>query len=481
MLKGLGALIFFMALPVSAKPVTLFFGDLKKMPYAWDAPALDSLTFNQAVFGRLINVDSDFRLKPGLLQRFYFDQSLKGYVLVLRDGLKFNNGRLVTSADLEFSLLRGFFSEKQNFFGVYFNNIEGVEAIKKGTEFKLGLVSGVNALDATRLLVRLKTPNPSFLHSLSNLVVRLVPQEELKDDYLTWKKQPVGAGEYLIKAVDEKNFAVTIEPKASWAEPASFTLLYSKGENKPDVSFVEMPGYQSNRYTRPSYVTAVFFSNKSPLVKQVGFRKSFSDALESRSPGQSNIEPATELLPQPFWGRGMPKRERGKVSTFEGKKVVGRILNLGAKPSPGKEALRQTVDATIQKLKASSDVEYTNSKFLENKGDGTADVFGFSILADYFDPLIMFNTFGPSSPLKIVSLAGDAKFVKLYDKASRAGDFDQRLESIKALSKYVMEQQYVVPIHYEYAVVYFDPQKISTVGDVSVPNLIHLDQIKVKK
>jgi len=479
MFKIIGAVILFMTFPAFGRPISLLFGDLKKMPYAWDAPALDALTFNEAVFGRLINVDADFRLKPGLLKRFYFDQKLNGYVLELSPQLEFSNGRLVKANDLEFSILRGFFSPQNNFFRVYFSNIEGIGAIKAGTEYKTGMVSGIKKLDDSRLLVKLSTPNPSFLHSLSNMVIRLVPREELTKDLFTWKGLPVGAGPYFVVSVDEKIYSVRIRSKTESSR--EFEFKYAKDHKPADISFVEETGYIARRFTRPSVVRSVFFSNKTALGTDFKFRKSFAAAFNPNPPTLANLQVAHELLPATFWGRSTPQKTDPEVQKFDGRSVSARILNFSANPSPAIQALRHAIQSTLSKLKAKSNVAYTRSKFLTDQGDETADIFGFGILADYFDPLLMFNTFGPESPLKSVALTGDEKFMSLIKKARSAENFEERTHSIQALSQYVIDQAYAVPIYYEYAIAYYNPKTISAVGELDVPNLIHLEQVKMKE
>lgn len=460
----------------TAQPLRIYFGDLKKLPYAWDASASECITFNEAIFARLIKVDSDFRLQPGLLQQYYFDQKLNGYVLVLADGLKFSNGRKVTSKDLEFSLLRGFFSKRPNFYRVYFSNIDGIKNVRPGSTFRSGAVSGVRILDEQRLLVKLNANNPSFLYSLSNLLLRLVPHEELQNDLFSWKKYPIGAGDYVVKSVDTKRFAIRIQSK----EQREFEMIFALPDSPPDISLVEYDGFASRRFDRPIAVAVAVFSNSTPLAKDSSFRKSFSAAVV-KNLKHPTLEPAYELLPPALWGRISHNKTSKRIQTYEGKTVKGQILNLASKPNVIKRAMFESFEQTIKLIGAIPNVSYTQNKFLDSQTESKSEIYGFSILADYFDPLIMFNAFSSISPLKTVRLTNDEKFQKLYTVAENADNSEARVSSIKALSEYILEKSYVIPLYYEYPVVYFNPKVVSAIGATNTPNLLHLSEIKATR
>ena len=140
------------------------------------------------ILGQLIYMTDSYDLKPGLLESFNWDFKEKAYTLKLRDGLIFHNGRKVDSKDLEFTLLRGFFSKKPSFASAFINNIEGAENIKPDSKYRSGMISGVKIVDERTVKVKLKEPNPSFLHSIARAYYSLVPMEELKDNFQSWKK-----------------------------------------------------------------------------------------------------------------------------------------------------------------------------------------------------------------------------------------------------------------------------------------------------
>ncbi|HAG91520.1 MAG TPA: hypothetical protein DCL41_06595, partial [Bdellovibrionales bacterium] len=119
-----------------------------RAPYLEDTSGEILSSFNAAVLGQLLTTDEDFNLQPGLLEKFDYEQSTNSFVLRLKSNLKFHNGRSVNSKDLEFSLLRGFFSSNSSFYSVYLKNIEGIDQIDPTRSlFKSGAVSGVKIVD----------------------------------------------------------------------------------------------------------------------------------------------------------------------------------------------------------------------------------------------------------------------------------------------------------------------------------------------
>lgn len=152
------------------------------------------------VLGQLIYTSNSYDLKPGLLESFNWDYEKEAYILRIRKGLKFHNGRKVTAEDLEFSILRGFYSSKRSFFVAFLNEIDGVEAIEGSKKFVSGKVKGIKIIDDRTLSIKLNRRNPLFLHSLATPYFSVVPIEAFTDNYEKWKDVPIGAGNYEVKS-----------------------------------------------------------------------------------------------------------------------------------------------------------------------------------------------------------------------------------------------------------------------------------------
>ena len=180
----------------------------------------------EPILGQLVYTTSSYDLEPGLLDSFHWDYKEKAYILKIKKGLKFHNGRFVTAKDLEFSLLRGFYSGKPSFFLSFLDNIEGIESIKGDRKFVSGNVKGIKIIDDQTLSVKLIKPNPSFLHSLARSYFSVVPIEALKSDYESWKTYPVGAGSYKVNEFKPNEKTLILEKVANNGTSPKFINLY---------------------------------------------------------------------------------------------------------------------------------------------------------------------------------------------------------------------------------------------------------------
>ncbi len=228
------------------KELYVYTGEDSLAPYdfAIETPVLG--TFNPAVFGFLIKANDKQELEPGLIKSWSYDFKQKKYTLVLGDG-KFHNGRSITSQDLEFSLLRGFISNAENYHKIQLSDIEGVSSLHPGIVFHTGLVDGIKTIDNKTLEIRLSKPNPIFLLNFTMPFFPLVPIEELKNDYYSWKIFPVGAGPYRMEApyMDHRVKLTAVSPKGAGAEVIYMDNIRKK--NKYDLIFDQVSATEEEK------------------------------------------------------------------------------------------------------------------------------------------------------------------------------------------------------------------------------------------
>lgn len=169
-------------------------------PYSETAQGGTLATFNAAVLGQLLSYDKNYRVEPNLLEKAYYDIKNHEYILKLKKNIYFHNGRHANSKDLEFSLVRVSFTKYRSFYKIFLGNIAGIDKIERLnlTQFESGSVSGVKIVDNYTVRIKLSTQNPNFLYSLVNSYFSLVPKEAFEDNYIIWKKYPIGAGPYSV-------------------------------------------------------------------------------------------------------------------------------------------------------------------------------------------------------------------------------------------------------------------------------------------
>jgi oligopeptide transport system substrate-binding protein len=132
-------------------------------------------------------------LEPDLAESYTVSDDGLTYTFKLREGLKFHNGRSVTSADVKYSLERATNPSTQSPGGGYFSMIKGYDDIAGGKATEL---SGIATPDDRTVVVTLTRPDATFLHLMAINFGYVVPKEEIDKAGADWGKQPVGTGAF---------------------------------------------------------------------------------------------------------------------------------------------------------------------------------------------------------------------------------------------------------------------------------------------
>src|ERR1044071_2789108 len=100
-------------------------------------------------------------LEPDLAESYTVSDDGLTYSFKLRDGVKFHNGRAMTSADVKYSFERAVSPATQSPGGGYFGMIKGFDDLVAG---KAKDLSGVTTPDDKTVVIALTRPDATFLH-----------------------------------------------------------------------------------------------------------------------------------------------------------------------------------------------------------------------------------------------------------------------------------------------------------------------------
>ncbi len=132
-------------------------------------------------------------LVPDLAESYELSDDGLTYTFHLRDGITFHNGRPLTSADIKYSIERAVnpdtLSPGQGFFWM----IEGFDAAAAGEADGL---SGIETPDDRTVVIRLSTPNATFLHVMALNFSFAVPREVVEELGPDFGRNPVGTGAF---------------------------------------------------------------------------------------------------------------------------------------------------------------------------------------------------------------------------------------------------------------------------------------------
>ncbi len=470
------------------KNLTVFLGASKVAPYDIHSAGNILANINLLVLGQLIENTDGFEIKPNILESYFYSFETKSYFLKLKDNLIFHNGRKATSKDLEFTLLRGFFSSDKSFFHTYLGNIQGVRDIKKGEHFTSGKVNGVKIIDDLTLEIKLIGQNPSLFHSLSAPYFSLVPREELKDDYLTWKKYPVGVGPYKV----EKGFDGKVTIVSRFSKTAKFDKIYLYSSNeKPeyDISLDKLGSLDEVYSKLPMCVRVFDFSNKHPLGRNKNFKILVSSILNRITISDSKIASSTTgILPSHFWGQSDLKsgsytdEELIEMAKALNLKEISVIVYAGSVLSEKHKYYISKVKDAFDKYGVSIRFEPNPEKFVSLETSSKYSLRFWGIVADYVDPLIMYSAYrkiGHNIHYSPIGADLDS-YESLYLEAEKAPTFSERLKTVKKLNEFSQKNIVQVPIAEEKNIFYVNNKTIESLGYQPNPLTLNFDRVMVK-
>jgi len=132
-------------------------------------------------------------LEPDLAETYTVSDDGLTYTFKLRDGVKFHNGRPMTSADVKYSFERAVSPATQSPGGGYFGMIAGYDDVAGG---KATTLSGIETPDDKTVIFKLTRPDATFLHLMAINFGYVVPKEEVEKAGADWGKKPVGTGAF---------------------------------------------------------------------------------------------------------------------------------------------------------------------------------------------------------------------------------------------------------------------------------------------
>ncbi len=132
-------------------------------------------------------------LTPDLAESYTISDDGMTYTFKLRSGLKFHNGRALTSADVKYSIERAINPKTQCPGSGYFSTIKGYDDVAAG---KTTALAGLATPDDSTVVFTLTRPDATFLHIMAINFAFVVPKEEVEKYGADFGHHPVGAGAF---------------------------------------------------------------------------------------------------------------------------------------------------------------------------------------------------------------------------------------------------------------------------------------------
>jgi peptide/nickel transport system substrate-binding protein len=143
-------------------------------------PAASSLRIYSLVYDTLTRLDSDMKIIPSLASKWTVSPDGKTVTFELQKGVKFHNGREMTSADVKFSFDRILDAKTGALAKSYFTSVESIETP-----------------DPNQVVFKLKNVDSALLANVTSIYTAIVPKE-----VTDLNKEMVGTGPFKMGAVE---------------------------------------------------------------------------------------------------------------------------------------------------------------------------------------------------------------------------------------------------------------------------------------
>jgi ABC-type transport system substrate-binding protein len=488
-------LMVFYTLTSQAKTIKIFMGGESYAPYDIRVSSSVYGTSNTAIFGFLLKSNDIQEINPGLIHQWNYDYRKKKYFLTVGNE-KFHNGREINAKDLEFSIVRGFVSNIKNYHKIYFSDIVGTENLKPGMKFVSGMLSGLKVINDKTIEISLKAVNPSFLLHFASPLITLVPQEELKDDYFSWKKYPIGAGAYKVDN-DYRNDVLVlkkVEPTIAKADVvelhtspkvAEYDLLFDRSDK------FKMKGVYKTVYSKyPTSISTLFFYRNNRLGKDLNFRKAIYYGIDRAgvAKGFDQFQPAYELVLPPYTCR---KQNNNYYDFEKAKKYINQVpkdllkseIVIGVYTdlviAPALKTRLNRISADLKKLGLNVVFKSNTEQYPTAEVINKYSMKLWSKNVDLDDPAIVFGSMTSLSPFKDEVPDTNGKFDRLYNEVVSQSSIESRFKKIREISSYVDDQSLAIPLLQRYPSYVLNVKTVKDLGAQSKPLYLDISLIEL--
>ncbi|BBH52275.1 ABC transporter substrate-binding protein [Fluviispira sanaruensis] len=478
------------------RSITFYIENLSKVPWEQSASAKARHHFEVNVLGQLFTFKNG-KLRSDFLASYKHNEESNTYIFTLKPNLYFHNGRSVHAKDLEFSLVRSFFASKPNEGSMENFDILGLDKINHGTPYVSAKVEGIKVLDDLSLSVQLNEKNIFFLNSLCQTNYSLVPQEELCEDLIEWKKWPIGVGDYKVIESDPEQKMFTLKlAKENINNQPEIVYFFTKLNQNPDLSNAELnfandPYYKTEELSCYTGKRLILFNFNHELSKQYNFRRAIELALNKEEIAKETKRKSEELheilLPNSIG------RSENKVSQniAKGKKLLAMCLDTTERnktykiPISADSYLGNNYKLTIQRQlqEIGLKVEFVESDKLWHVfyDDFTDSPFRLcSQVADNDNPIMSFSYFCNQSA-QTYQYPSDFHFDKLYCKTQRSKNTEELSQRLKEISENISDSTVAIPIFCFKENITYNSQKIQEISPEQMEQyILHFSNIVMK-
>ncbi|HAD82378.1 MAG: hypothetical protein A2509_08360 [Candidatus Edwardsbacteria bacterium RIFOXYD12_FULL_50_11] len=172
---------------------------LPSEPLTLDPAMRTDATSNEVVaqiYEGLVQFDAGVNVLPAIATHWSISGDGQEWTFNIKKGVKFHNGRELTSDDVRYTLER-LLSPGLNSPNAYF--VDMIEGAADFRASRTNSVKGIRIIDSHTLIIRLESAYMPFLANLASSVTAIVPKEEVLKAGDNLSSNPIGTGPFKFK------------------------------------------------------------------------------------------------------------------------------------------------------------------------------------------------------------------------------------------------------------------------------------------
>src|SRR4030042_1090209 len=159
-----------------------------------------AVTIIQQLFDGLVQFDKDLNIIPAIAKSWKISQNGLTYTFYLREGVRFHNGREVTSKDLVYSFTRIVDPKTKSPAANFLDRVLGFKQFQEGKTYH---VRGFRSTDKYVVEVKVSEPYSPLLSILGMNKFKALPKEEVEKSGSHFGSLPVGTGPFRFVSMEE--------------------------------------------------------------------------------------------------------------------------------------------------------------------------------------------------------------------------------------------------------------------------------------
>jgi oligopeptide transport system substrate-binding protein len=440
-----------------------------------------AVTVIQQLFDGLVQFDKDLNIIPAIAKSWKISHDGLTYTFYLREGVRFHNGREVTSKDFVYSFTRIIDPKTKSPAANFLDRVLGFKQFQDG---RTRHVRGLHSTGKYTLEIRLSEPYSPLLSSLGMNKFKVLPKEEVEKSGINFGRSPVGTGPFRFVSMEEdKEIILEANPDYFEGKPFLNKIIFKIFHGTPyeeifwnfvEGKLEETGGIPFQEFRDPSKLKDFYIVRKPMLslrfygmqVKTKLFdnkklRRAINSAINKQQMDQEAFQGMDHITDR-ILPLGMPGSSPVKIPYPYNPKRARELLSEAGYPG-GKGTLpiefwsASRADITRKELEivksnlASMGINLqihteTNwKKFEEMMSSYKTPMFRYAWYADFPDPDNFLGILFHSKSKYNYMAYHNPEVDRLLDKAREERDYLKRMKMYRKVEEIILEDASIVP------------------------------------